>query len=216
LNNASSVRKPPRETFMPASALRVLAAFNAKTDDELTVGTSAGGRTTYQNAGHAQRTGLELSGAIPLADAWELEFAMTWLDARFTDGFLACAGVPCTAPDVPVAAGTRIPGLPRTAAQAAVHWGGDVGWHARVEGIYVGEVPVNNFDDERAPAYAVFGASAGYGFTAGAGEGRVFLAVDNLGDRNYAGSVIVNESNRRYYEPAPGRGYTIGIEWRWR
>jgi iron complex outermembrane receptor protein len=215
--DAASTRSAEAGMKIAQGGLRVeLALFTAKTDDELTVGTSAGGRTTYQNAGHARRTGLELSGALPLADAWTLEFATTWLDARFTDGFLACAGVPCTVPDVPVAAGTRLPGLPRTAVQAALRWGGDVGWHARVEGIHVGEVPVNNFDDERAAAYAVFGASAGYGFTAGDGEGRVFLAVDNLGDRTYAGSVIVNESNRRYYEPAPGRGFTVGIEWRWR
>lgn len=193
-----------------------LALFRADTDDELTVATSAGGRTTFQNAGHARRTGLELSGAIPLGDAWLAEFAMTFLDARFTDGFLACAGTPCTTPNVPVPAGRRIPGIPRTAAQAALRWGGDLGWHARAEGIYVGAVSVNNFDDERAPAYAVFGASAGYGFAAGDGEGRVFLAVDNLGDRTYVGSVIVNESNRRYYEPAPGRGFTVGVEWRWR
>ena len=129
--------------------------------------------------------------------------------------------MPCTTPDVPIPAGTRIPGIPRTAAQAAVRWGGALGWHARVEGVYVGAVPVNNFnatraDEECAPAYAVFGASAGYGFAAGDGEGRVFLAVDNLGDRTYVGSVIVNESNRRYYDPAPGRGFTVGIEWRWR
>jgi iron complex outermembrane receptor protein len=62
----------------------------------------------------------------------------------------------------------------------------------------------------------VFGASAGYGFNVNDGEGRVFLAIDNLGDRTYAGSVIVNESNRRYYEPAPDRGFTVGLEWRWR
>ena len=47
-------------------------------------------------------------------------------------------------------------------------------------------------------------------------DGRVFVALDNLGDRAYAGSVIVNEANRRYYEPAPGRGATVGIELRWR
>ncbi len=48
------------------------------------------------------------------------------------------------------------------------------------------------------------------------GEGRVFVAVGNLFDRRYAGSVIVNEGNRRYYEPAPDRNVTAGIEWRWR
>ncbi|MCC8364309.1 TonB-dependent receptor [Lysobacter sp. A6] len=215
--NAATTRSAEAGMKVSRGGLRTeLALFRAQTDDELTVGTSAGGRTTFQNAGHAQRTGLELSGAVPLGDAWEAEFALTWLDAHFTDGFLACAGVPCTSPSVPVPAGTRIPGIPRTAAQAALRWGGDIGWHARIEGLYVGAVPVNNFGDERAAAYAVFGASAGYGFVAGDGDGRVFLAIDNLGDRTYAGSVIVNESNRRYYEPAPDRGFTVGVEWRWR
>jgi hypothetical protein len=31
----------------------------------------------------------------------------------------------------------------------------------------------------------------------------VFLAVDNLGDRTYAGSVIVNEANRVITNPPP-------------
>ena len=199
-------------------ALRTeIALFNARTDDELTVNTSAGGRTTFQNAGRAERNGLELSGAIPLAGQWNAEFALTWLDARFVDGFLACAATPCTVPTVFVPAGAPIPGIPRTTAQAALRWGDPLmGWHARVDALYVGDLPVNNFDDERAASYAVFGASTGYGFHGGDGEGRVFLAVDNLGDRTYAGSVIVNEANRRYYEPAPGRGVTVGVEWHWR
>ncbi|MCQ4010748.1 TonB-dependent receptor, partial [Klebsiella pneumoniae] len=34
-------------------------------------------------------------------------------------------------------------------------------------------------------------------------------------DREYVGSVIVNESNGRYYEPAPGRNYGIGLNLAW-
>jgi iron complex outermembrane recepter protein len=34
--------------------------------------------------------------------------------------------------------------------------------------------------------------------------------VDNLADRNYVGSVIVNEGNGRYFEPAPGRTFLLG------
>ena len=211
---AASTRSAEVGTKVSRGGLRTeLALFQARTDDELTVGTSAGGRTTFQNAGRAQRTGLELSGALPLADAWLAEFAVTWLDAQFVDGFLACTAAPCTVPTLPIAAGTRIPGIPRTQAQAAVRWGEvSNGWHARVEGVYVDAVPVNNFGDEAAPSYAVFNASVGFGFE----HGRVFVALDNLGDRTYAGSVIVNEANRRYYEPAPGRGATVGVELHWR
>jgi iron complex outermembrane receptor protein len=35
--------------------------------------------------------------------------------------------------------------------------------------------------------------------------------VDNVFDRHYAGSVIVNEGNARYYEPAPGRNWSAGL-----
>ena len=38
-----------------------------------------------------------------------------------------------------------------------------------------------------------------------------FVRVDNLFDRNYVGSVIVNEGNARYFEPAPRRNMTVGL-----
>jgi iron complex outermembrane receptor protein len=193
-----------------------LALFRADTDDELAVATSAGGRTTYRNLGRATREGVEAALDLPLATAWRLQAALTWLDARYRDAFLACAGPPCRVPAIPVAAGARIPGVPRASAFAALRWGGDTGWHGQLDGHYLAAVPVNVFDDERAPAYAVFGASAGYRWRSPRGEARAWLGVANLGDRRYAGSVIVNEGNGRYYEPAPGRTVGAGLELRWR
>ncbi len=37
-----------------------------------------------------------------------------------------------------------------------------------------------------------------------------FLRLDNLFDRHTIGSVIVNESTGRYFEPAPGRAIYVG------
>ena len=84
-----------------------------------------------------------------------------------------------------------------------------------MEAQHAGAVPVNHIDDERAPAYTVLAASGGYGWRGDDGDGRVFVAVGNLHDKRHAGSVIVNEGNRRYYEPAAGRTFTLGVEWRW-
>lgn len=190
--------------------------FRADTRDELTVNTSSGGRTTFQNAGDARRVGAEWSASLPLAATWRAQFAYTHVDARFRDGFLTCVTTPCARATTVVPGDTRIPGVPRNTVYAALIWGDGIGWHVRLDGQYVGAVPVNNLDDERADAYAVFGASAGYGFHDARSEGRVFFAIGNLFDRRYAGSVIVNEGNRRYYEPAPGRIATVGFEWRWR
>jgi iron complex outermembrane receptor protein len=38
-----------------------------------------------------------------------------------------------------------------------------------------------------------------------------FARVDNIFDKEYVGSVIVNASNGQYYEPAPGTNYTVGV-----
>ena len=38
-----------------------------------------------------------------------------------------------------------------------------------------------------------------------------FARVDNLFGRRYAGSVIVNEGNARFFEPAPGRTWIAGL-----
>ena len=44
-------------------------------------------------------------------------------------------------------------------------------------------------------------------------ESMLELATDVCRDIN---PVIVNESNGRYYEPAPGRNYGIGVNVAWR
>jgi len=38
-----------------------------------------------------------------------------------------------------------------------------------------------------------------------------FLRIDNVSDRAYIGSVIVADTNGRYYEPAPGRAALVGV-----
>ena len=78
-----------------------------------------------------------------------------------------------------------------------------------------GEVPVNDLGTDSAPSYFVMGAEAGYGFDLSSGQLRAFFGIDNIFDRNYVGSVIVNDANGRYFEPAPGRTYTLGFQWLW-
>jgi iron complex outermembrane receptor protein len=35
--------------------------------------------------------------------------------------------------------------------------------------------------------------------------------VENLFDKSYTGSVIVGDTNRRFFEPSPPRNYIAGI-----
>jgi len=45
------------------------------------------------------------------------------------------------------------------------------------------------------------------------GEARwnAFLRRDNLGSKTYAGTVIVSQANRGYFEPAAGRSWLAEI-----
>ena len=43
-----------------------------------------------------------------------------------------------------------------------------------------------------------------------------FAAINNAWDREYTGSVTVNGSGGRVYEPSPGRNYYLGLEMGWR
>jgi iron complex outermembrane receptor protein len=50
---------------------------------------------------------------------------------------------------------------------------------------------------------------------AGAFQIKEFVRVDNLFDREYIGSVIVGDTNGRFYEPAPKRNYLAGVSARY-
>lgn len=192
-----------------------LALFEADTRDEIGVASSAGGRTTYRNIGKARRRGIEADLSMQLARDWNLQLAWTRLDARFRTGFLACDGTPCTQPEVPVAAGARIPGIPSSVLAVALRRGGESGWRASMQGDYVSDVVVDDRGSDAAPAYAVFGASVGYAWGLESGRLDAFARVDNLFDRRHVGSVIVNDGNGRYYEPGSGRSIMLGLQWVW-
>lgn len=187
--------------------------FRADTRDELAVSASSGGRTAYRNVGRARRAGAEAALRIDLAEHWQARLGATWLDATYRDGF-ACSGPDCAAtPAVP--AGTRIPGVPRTQAALSVRWGGALGWYAQGEALHVGGVTANLAGTDLSAGYTLLGASTGYAFRTARSEGRIYLGASNLADEAHVGSVIVNEANRRYFEPGAGRAFTAGIDLRW-
>ncbi|MGN2242920.1 TonB-dependent receptor family protein [Frateuria sp. GZRR33] len=188
-----------------------LALFRADSRDELAVASSHDGRSTYRNVGRSRRQGAELSVDGELGAGWRLRLGLTWLDARFRSGFLACADTPCLVPDLMVPAGTRIPGVPRRYGSLRLERGSELGWRGGLELEGVGAVPVDDRNSATAPGYLRTGLDLGYGLALGDTRLHVSARVDNLFDRHIVGSVIVNDGNGRYYEPAPGRSVTVGI-----
>lgn len=188
-----------------------VAVFQALTHNEIVVDTNIGGRSTYQNGGRTRRAGAEASLAYHFAPDWNLQFAYTYIDAVYRDDYLTCVAAPCPIPTVLVAAGNRLPGVPKNEAFVALRWGGDLGWRGGLTAQYVTDVAVNDVNSVFAPSYALVGVVGGYGLQAAGLQISTFVRLNNVLDRHYVGSVIVDDGNSRYFEPGPGFSVLAGV-----
>ena len=175
-----------------------LAVFDSRTRDEIVVAASEGGRSVYANATSTRRRGLEASASGNLGAHWRYGLAWTTLDARYGDS------------------GNRIPG---TAARTG--WG-ELRWSPRgnfvgpgvevfVSGTGNSRIAANDDNSAWAPGHARFDLGAERRWRTGRSDWTAFLRIDNVFDRRAIGSVIVNDGNGRYFEPAPGRGVMLGL-----
>lgn len=182
------------------------AVFQARTSDELVVDSASGGRTSYRNATSTLRQGLELSMDAQLEYGLGARVAATLLRAVYDEGF---AGVP---------AGSRLPGVPN----ASLY--GELGWKdadGRLGAALETYASANAYPDDAnrahaAPGYAVLNARVQAAQELGQWHLKQFVRVNNLFDRSYVGSLIVGDSNQRYYEAAPGRNWVAGFSAQYR
>ncbi|HDG7895812.1 TPA: TonB-dependent receptor [Klebsiella quasipneumoniae] len=188
------------------NGLLTAALFQTDTDNEIVVDSSSGGRTSYKNAGKTRRQGIELGLDQQFGESWRLKAAWTWLDATYRTN--VCGDASCN--------GNRIPGIARNMGYASFGYQPEQGWYAGSDIRYMSDIMANDENTANAPSWTVVGLTTGYKWSYGRMDMDLFGRVDNLFDREYVGSVIVNESNGRYYEPAPGRNYGIGLNLAWR
>ncbi|UXH80555.1 TonB-dependent receptor family protein [Roseateles amylovorans] len=189
-------------------------AFHVTTRDEIGVLTNSGGRSSFQNVGRTRRSGAELSAAWQPAPAWRTQWAVSTLKARYRDAFLTCTGTPCAAANVPVASGNRIAGTQGGSAFAELAW--KPAWASDTEGAMewrgVKRTAVNDINSEWAAGYGLVNLRLSQAWRVGHGQWSLTARIDNLADRRYVGSVIVNDGNGRFYEPAPGRSFWLGLK----
>lgn len=184
------------------NGLFTAAVFQTDTDNEIVVDQSSGGRTTYKNAGETRRRGVEVSLDQQFADDWRVKAAWTYLDATYRTN--VCGDDNCE--------GNRMPGIARNMGYAALEYAPAEGFYAGADVRYMSDIQADDENDAKAPTYTVASLNSGYKFRIRESwQLDVWGRVDNLFDREYVGSVIVNEGNGRYFEPAPGRNYGVGV-----
>ena len=181
-----------------------VALFEARTDDEIVVASNLGGRSTFRNAGRTVRRGVELAWSARLAPAWRAQVAATVVSAAFVDAFGAGADA--------VAAGNRVPGVPSRRAWAGLDWTPDPvrGPFAGLEVLHTGPIAVDDRNSDATEAWTVASVRGGWRHVAGPWRLAAWVRVDNATDVRHVGSVIVNEGQRRFFEPAAGRAWFAG------
>jgi iron complex outermembrane receptor protein len=201
----------------PSRGLAVEAAlFRALTEDEFSVLSNAGGRSTYQNVGRTQRSGAELAARWQIDAAWRALLAWTYLDATYRDGFETCIATPCTRPQdrATVPAGNRIAGTMQSSGFASLAWRAPDRTEVALELRLQGSMPVNDLNTDFSSTATVAALRAGRDFALLGGTLSVLARLDNITNLAYAGAVIVNEGNGRYFETAAGRNWLLALRWR--
>jgi iron complex outermembrane receptor protein len=184
-----------------------VAAFWTDTKNELVIDAATGGRTTYKNAAKTRRRGVELAWEGNLGAGFAGYAAYTYLDATYATSLTTGA------PAVTVPAGNRLPGVPQSLAYAELSWSRPAwyGFNAAFELAAASKVYVNDANSDAAPGYLVGNLRAGFSQQSGRWQFREFVRLNNIGNVNYVGSVIVGDTNSRFFEPAASRNVIIGI-----
>ncbi|OTL19070.1 TonB-dependent siderophore receptor [Acinetobacter pittii] len=182
-----------------------LALFQTKTKDDIVSAGNSNGRSTFRNADKTLREGVEFAWNKKLWRDLTATASYTYLDATFD------ADIPALGSIAQIPAGNAIPGIAKNQAYASLAWQPSHGLYGGVDVQYMDKVYVNDTNSDAAPSYSVTSANVGYAWVMGDWKVNSFARVDNLFDKNYAGSVIVNDANGRYFEPADGRNWSAGL-----
>jgi iron complex outermembrane receptor protein len=191
-----------------------LAFFNANTMNDIVVGASSFGRTAFTNAPKTNRQGVEVGSQFKLPHDFEVNLAYTWLNATVKEAYsytYQATGIPTTTNVV--LSGNRIPGVPNQGLFSELLWvKPNKSMEAAVEARVNGSMAVNDTNSlSMATGYAVMNIRGVLRQeVAGGWSLSQFFRINNILNRSYVGSVIVNQASSQFYEAAPGRNWMIG------
>jgi iron complex outermembrane recepter protein len=193
-----------------------LAAFYIKTTDELAVLQNLSGRSVDQNIGETTRRGLELGVDAKWAGGFSAQLAYTYIKAVVEQPYFTCVAAPCnplTNPTGPppanyalVAAGSFLPAVARNTLYLGLSWKyAPLGFSTTLEAVSRAKIYADDRNSDAASGYWIANLRAGFEQETKHWRFSEFGRLDNFANRAYVGSVIVNETNSRFFEPAPGR-----------
>lgn len=187
-----------------------LSVYHIDTRDELAVLQNSGGRAVFQNIAATTRRGIELGARTSFNSSWSGRLAYTWMHAVVAEPYQTCTAVPCLQATTTIAAGSRLPALPQHSFYSALSWQ-PAKWGLTLTAELIGRAQIYANDTNLAAASGYWLGNLSLGLEQSHSGWRCseYVRIDNVAARRYVGSVIVNESNSRYFEPEPGRAFNL-------
>lgn len=187
-----------------------LTVFKVNTQNEIVTRQTVAGRSSFQNAGDTKRTGIEASLDAQFDNNLSFFGAYTLLNAKFEDPFTTVINAAGTTGRVND--GNRIPGTYRSQIYGEVAWKyAPWGFNTALEGRHNSKVYVNDINSDTAPSYTIFNIRAGFEQNLAKWNFKEYVRVENMFDKEYIGSVRVNDGNALFFEPGADRNYLLGL-----
>jgi iron complex outermembrane receptor protein len=208
--------------WMPTRATRMdFNLYQIEASNEIVVALNTGGKSAYKNAPGTMRTGVEFSLSNLHTKQVSSLVSLSAIDANYTQAFCSSTTANCSAANN-VLKGNKLAGIPQHYLFTELTWTereqtspkavSRLGLRTGVELISAGRLFANDANTESADGYTVLNLKASHGWGMGKGLLTAYARVDNVTNEKYIGSVIVNTiSTSKYYEPAPGVNYTVGL-----
>jgi len=178
-----------------------VSAYYIRVDDELLPYTRDFS-TFYENAERSDRLGFEFALHARIHPLWSATASYTHSRFEFDD-FTDDNGNRFD--------GNAIPGVPRNMASLEIDFESPSGAYVSFDVQYVDEREADNANSAEAEDYVLANVSTGYAHSIGLWEIEGFFGINNLTDQKYDDNLRINANFGRFYEPAPGRNFHVGI-----
>jgi iron complex outermembrane receptor protein len=181
-----------------------LAGFYTKVKDQLVQIPIEGqpGRFYFVNAASSRYHGAELSMDQSLGDVFKTALSFSWGDYRFDD---------FTDADGNLLNDNHIPGIPRYQLFASLDYQPGRNLGTMLSARWIGERYADNANTAKADGYAVVGIHGSYRVKTAGSQVRLYAGIDNLFDERYDDNLRINAASGRFFEPAPERGFYLGV-----
>ncbi len=187
-----------------------LTAFEARYTDAITQYLETNGRAYFRNAGATRNSGVEV-GLAASPTPW-LGASLAWTESRFRFVSYVASRTSAISDTLD---GKRVAGVPDRFVRGALRLTPGA-WTLEVEQTWSGPMYGDDRNTVLVDGWSSVSVRAGWQGTIGGTRVAPFVAVNNVGDARYVGSVTVNGAAGRVLEPAPGRNFYMGVETGWR